>query len=894
MTTASSKRSTASPTTRLADIENRLKADRTNGLGSQDALRRLEKGRNELPTPPSVSWWVRVWRQLREPMSLLLAAAALISAGPLGEPGDAMAILVIVILNVAVAVAQEEKAASALEALRSAAAPTASVVREGRSIVIPAPEVVPGDLVLLAAGDLVAADLWLVDSWSLEANESLLTGESLPVTKRYLPEADLTLPLADRTWMVYAGTQITAGSGRGIVLATGPSTEVGKVAGHIGTKPTVTPLQKQLGTLSARLGQAAVAIAVAVFLFILVRFGNGPGAIEEAFLAAVALAVAAVPEGLPAVVTLSLALGVKRMARVGAIVRNLPAVETLGSTTVLLTDKTGTLTQNRMEFESVIPFGQGATAPGKMSGRLGEAVIRIVALCSDAAVDPPLGDPIEIALLGPYPPSEVHRLRSGHPRLGSRPFDSTRKLMSTLHEFPTGFQLLTKGAPEQVLVRCEQFLTEDGNLLPLTDAERASVLARVEGLAGSGGRILALAYRTLEQEPENLEDSERNLVFVGLTVLLDPLRLEAAETVNKVMEAGVHLVMVTGDHAGTASSVARAAGLSHEDHEVVTGSELRANGLPTDLGSFRVFARVDPEQKLELVEAFQAAGHVVAVTGDGVNDAPALRKADIGVAMGLGGSQVAREAADLVITDDDLNLVTKAVREGRAIYENIRKVVDYLVAGNISEVTVVLAGLAAFPGLGIPLFPLQLLWINLLTDGLPALALGFDRPRRELAFRPAGLKTSQLLSGRRLSMLAARGVLLACGAVGALAIARVSGGSWEEARTVMFMTLVVSHLLYAFVVRMPLDGNFFNPRLIVAIGAGLLLQAGTVLGPFRDLFNVVPIDASRWLLAIGAGVGPVVVLGAVEALRHRWSASSSSSAMSAVKTAANEKESSWK
>jgi Ca2+-transporting ATPase len=871
--------------TRLAEVETSLGTDRNRGLSSEDALRRLGEGRNELPRPPTPSWWQRGLHQLREPMSLLLVAAALISAGPLGEPGDAIAIAVIVILNVAVAVVQEEKAATALEALRSAAAPTASVVRGGRSIVIPAPEVVPGDLVLLAAGDLVAADLWLVDTWSLEVNESLLTGESLPVEKGCLPEADMTLPLADRTWMVYAGTQVTAGSGRGIVLATGPSTEVGKVAGHLGAKPTITPLQKQLGKLSARLGQAAVAIAVLVFVLTLFRFGTGPGAVEEAFLAAVALAVAAVPEGLPAVVTLSLALGVRRMARVGAIVRNLPAVETLGSTTVLLTDKTGTLTQNRMRFESVIAFGEDPVAPHSMSGPLGDAVFRVIALCSDAAVDPPLGDPIEMALLAAYPPADVHRIRDGHARIGSRPFDSSRKLMSTLHEFPPALQLLTKGAPEQVLSRCRGVLTEAGTVATLTDTGLNSLLAQIEDLAGAGGRILALAFRTLEQVPENLEDAEQDLVFVGLTVLLDPLRPEAAQTVNKVIEAGVHLVMVTGDHAGTASSVARAAGLSHEDHEVVTGSQLRANGLPSDLGSFRVFARVDPEQKLELVEAFQAAGHVVAVTGDGVNDAPALRKADIGVAMGLGGSQVAREAADLVITDDDLNLVTRAVREGRAIYENIRKVVDYLVAGNISEVTVVLGGLAAFPGLGIPLFPLQLLWINLLTDGLPALALGFDHPRRELAFRPAGLKTSQLLSGRRLSMLAARGVVLALGAIGALAVARASGATWEEARTVMFMTLVLSHLLYAFVVRMPLDGNFLNPRLLVAIGTGLLLQAGTVLAPFRDLFNVVPVDRSQWLLAIGAGIIPVVVLGAVEAWRHRRSRVSSSSAVAAGKSA---------
>jgi Ca2+-transporting ATPase len=335
------------------------------------------------------------------------------------------------------------------------------------------------------------------------------------------------------------------------------------------------------------------------------------------------------------------------------------------------------------------------------------------------------------------------------------------------------------------------------------------------------------------------------------------------------MEAGVHLVMVTGDHAATASAVARAAGLAHEDREVVTGSELRTNGMPSDLSSIRVFARVDPEQKLQLVDAFQTDGQVVAVTGDGVNDAPALRRADIGVAMGLSGSQVAREAADLVITDDDLDLVTRAVKEGRAIYDNIRKVVDYLVAGNVSEVTVVLAGLAAFPGLGIPLFPLQLLWINLLTDGLPALALGFDRPRRELALRPAGSKTSQLLSAKRLAMLVGRGVVLAAGAIGALAVSIAAGASWEEARTVLFIALVVAHLLYAFVVRLPADGNFFNGRLVSAVGIGLLLQVGTVLGPFQDLFEVVPLSPEQWLLAIGAGTVPVVVLGVIETLRHR-------------------------
>jgi Ca2+-transporting ATPase len=802
-------------------------------------------------------------------MSILLIAAALVSAGPLGEVGDAIAIAVIVILNVVVAVVQEEKAATALEALRSAASPSASVVRDGQPKTIPAAEVVPGDVALITAGDRVFADMWLVQSWALEADESLLTGESLSVSKATQEDADMTVPLADQTWIVHAGTLITAGTGRGLVVATGPNTAVGRLARHLAADSPSTPLQKQLGRLSARLGQAAVAVAAAVFLLTLFRFGTGPGATEEAFLAAVALAVAAVPEGLPAVVTLSLALSVRRMARHGAIVRNLPAVETLGSTTILLTDKTGTLTQNRMRFEAVIPIGQERIEPDRKGGPVGEAVFRIVALCSDAEIDPPMGDPVEVALLEPFPPDETHRLRSDHRRVASQPFDSTRKMMSTLHEAAAGFELLTKGAPEQVVARSILFMREDGGTSPLTPETRDTVLTEVGALAAAGGRVLALALRRMVLEPTDLLEAERDLVLIGLAVLTDPLRPEAAATVGKVTEAGVHLVMVTGDHAGTASAVARAAGLTHVDGEVVTGSQLRTEGLPPSLASTRVFARVDPEQKLQLVEAYQAEGHVVAVTGDGVNDAPAMRRADIGVAMGLSGSEVAREAADLVITDDDLDLLTRAVKEGRAIYNNIRKVVDYLVAGNISEVTVVLTGLAAFPGLGIPLFPLQLLWINLLTDGLPALALGFDRPRGDLAAKPSGPKTSQLLSGRRFLLLAGRGILLAAGAIGALAVTRAVGGSWEEARTVMFIALVVAHLLYAFVVRLPASGSLFNGRLVLAIGIGLLLQVGTVLGPFGDLFEVVPLSPEQWLLAFGAGVAPVLVLGALETLRHR-------------------------
>jgi Ca2+-transporting ATPase len=849
----------------LEQLTRQLRTARETGLTVEEATIRLAAGRNELPSAPGPSLLDRIWRNAKEPMSLLLIAAAAISVLASGEVRDAIAIVAIVILNIAVAVAQEERASSALEALRSEAAPTASVLRDSSAAVIPAGEVVPGDIVLLAAGDRVPADLWLIASWSMEANESLLTGESLPVAKIAAEEGDMAVSMSDQSWIAHAGSLITAGSGRGVVFATGSSTALGRIASHLTAASPTTPLQRQLGRLSTRLGQAAVVIAVIVFGLTAARLGGSASAFEQAFLAAVALAVAAVPEGLPAVVTLSLALGVGRMAREGAIVRNLPAVETLGSTTVLLTDKTGTLTLNRMRLAQVTGIDGEPLAPSDLKGPVRKAVLDVVALCNDATLDPPRGDPVEIALLEGFERGEIGQLRSLHPRVGNIPFDSQRKLMSTLHRGDAGFELLTKGAPEHVLQRSELALTADGSERPMTPAQRLTMLSTVDQLAGTGARILALAMRRLDSVPESLDTAEERLVFLGLAVLHDPLRPEAADTVQRLTEAGVRLVMVTGDHAGTASAVARAAGLTHEASEVLTGTELRSGGIPDDLGTVSVYARVEPEQKLDLVEAFQTDGQVVAVTGDGVNDAPALRRADIGVAMGRDGSQVAREAADLVITDDDLRLVVKAVYAGRAIFDNIRKVVDYLVAGNLSEVTVVLVGLGFFPGIGIPLLPLQLLWVNLLTDGLPALALAFDRPRGEAL--SGSLRGSQLLSKGHLGVLAVRGLVLASGPIAALAVIRSQGASWQVGRTALLTSLVFAHLLYVYVVRLPLSVNLSNHRLTAAVGLGLLLQVALVLGPLGDVFGVLPLDPGQWLVALIAGVTPVALLWSFEAVR---------------------------
>jgi Ca2+-transporting ATPase len=657
---------------------------------------------------------------------------------------------------------------------------------------------------------------------------------------------------------------MTAGAGRGLVIATGSETALGRVAGHLGEESPATPLQKQLGRLTARLGQAAVAIAVLVFAITLFRLGTGPETLGIAFMAAVALAVAAVPEGLPAVVTLSLAQGVRRMARLGAIVRNLPAVETLGSTTVLLTDKTGTLTQNHIEVASVLAMS-GEPVDG-LAGPAGAAAARVMSLCNDDTLGPARGDPVEVALLEAVGDERMRALRSRHPRVDAVPFDSERKMMSTLHAAGEAFELLTKGAPENVLALCRRAMTPSGRTVPLAAPRREELLAEVDRLASTGARMLLLATRDLDEPPADLAPAEQDLVAVALVVLRDPLRPEAARTVADMTGAGVGLVMVTGDHAGTASAVAHAAGLTHDAEEVRTGRQLHEDGVPEDLDGVKVYARVDPEQKLQLVEAYQAAGHVVAMTGDGVNDAPALQRADIGVAMGRDGSHVAREAADLIITSDDLDLLTRAMREGRAIYDNVRKVVDYLVAGNLSEVTVVLAGLSLFPGLGIPLLPLQLLWINLLTDGLPALALGFDHPHPDVLNRPR--TGSQLLSGRRLWLLAGRGVLIAAGAVAALVAVRGMGGSWDQGRTAMFTALVIAHLLYVFVVRLPAGGGT-NHRLLAAVGIGLVLQMAAVLGPLAGVFGTAPLSPAMWAATALAGVTPVAILAVLAAAGRR-------------------------
>jgi Ca2+-transporting ATPase len=856
----------------------KLASDLACGLESAEAERRLRiEGANELPPDRGVPWWKVLTRQVVEPMALMLIAAAAIAGFALNERLDAIAILVIVVLNAGIGMGEETRAARALDALRTMEAPTAKVIRGGVLGVVASRELVAGDLVMLSAGDRVPADIRLVDSTFLQVDESLLTGESLPAEKDALAVPVVDAPLGDRTWMAFTGTYVVGGSSRGIVEATGERTLLGRIAAELRGPEQATPLQRELRILTARLGAIAILVAVGVFALTLVRTGLGPRSIEEAFLASVALAVAAVPEGLATVVTVALALGVRRMADRGAIVRRIAAVETLGAASVILTDKTGTLTQNRMVVDLVATadgqLAPAASVPPRLVGR----VRTVAVLCNDASLRPEvIGDPVDIALLEAFEGDDGPILRSRFPRVAHLPFDAARRRMTTMHRADGRLILLSKGAPEEILALCRTAAGPDRPFTLTTD-RRAGVLRRANELAAGGMRMLALADRELDGEMD-IESAEGSMTLVALVGLRDPVRPEAAAAVAETRSAGISLVMVTGDHPGTASRVATEVGLA-DSPTVLSGADLRRDGIPIEPLCTPVYARVDPDQKLALVETLQARGYVVAVTGDGVNDAPALRKADIGIAMGRSGSDAAREAADMVVTDDDLATLVSAVREGRGIFDNIRKVVEYLVAGNFSEILVVVGSLLLIPSLGVPLLPLQLLWINLLTDGLPAVALGLDPADPTLMRRAPRPPDARILSKRRIGVLLMRGIVIASAALGALAITRFSwDASWLEARAAMFTVLVVAHLLYTFVVRGSSARLRGNPTLLIAVCAGIGLQLLIVALPSaRGLFSTAHIDLREWVLVAVLGVAPMaLMIGAQSVARRRGSRAASS------------------
>jgi len=706
------------------EVAKTLGTDTVQGLSEEEARTRLlQYGPNVLLKKKGKSILAMFFEQFRDFLVLILLGAAVISL-VLGEVTDSLVIVAILVVNACLGVFQEYRAGKALEALKKMSVPECEVIRSGVPKRVSTELLVPGDIVVLREGDIVPADLRLLEAKALRIDEASLTGESVPVEKatEVLPE---DTPLPERVNMAFSGTVVTYGRGKGIVVATGMAREIGKIAALLEEEEeTVTPLQKRLAGLGKLLGLLTIGICALVFLLGELR-GEPP---FEMFMTAVSLAVAAIPEGLPAVVTVVLALGVFRMSRHHAIVRKLPAVETLGCTTYICTDKTGTLTENRMVVRKAWTFGQDL-------GRL----LTIATLCNDAFLGEgsSSGDPTEVALLEyakrqGFPWQE---LRINHPRLDEIPFDSARKRMTTLHLFDGRYLLFVKGAPEILLERCSWYEAE-GGIFPLGEEERKRVVTELASMAEEALRVLAFAFRELPDGKLD-EGKEEDLVFVGLVGMMDPPRKEVYGALAEAKGAGIRTIMITGDSALTASAIARELGLLDDGDEVLTGQELERlsrEELRERITRTKVFARVWPEQKLRIVEALQENGEVVAMTGDGVNDAPALKKADIGIAMGITGTDVAKEVADMVLADDNFATIVRAVKEGRMIFDNIRKFVVYLLSCNLGEIGSVFVPILL--GLSRPLAPVQILLVNLVTDGLPALALGVEVPEPDLMTRP--------------------------------------------------------------------------------------------------------------------------------------------------------------
>jgi Ca2+-transporting ATPase len=854
--------------------------DPRTGLHDDEAAQRaLQHGANELQDHTRRGPLALLADQFKDFMVLVLLGAAVI-AGLVGELTDTIVILIIVVLNAAIGFVQAWRADQAMAALRQLAAAHATVLRGGEVQVVPASVLVPGDIVLLEAGNQIPADLRLIEIAQLQVDESALTGESVTVAKQTDtlagPEASA---LGDRINMAFKGTTATHGRARGLVVATGMRTELGKVAKLLDTDDRSTPLQRRLAAFGKRLALAVLGICAIVFLVGVLR-GEAPLLMA---LTAISLAVAAIPEAMPAVVTVLLALGARRMVTIHALVRRLPSVETLGSVTTICSDKTGTLTQNRMHAELLLAQGQRWTPGDPLPGAVHAETLRAAALCNDAShqgnhgdghAPAWLGDPTETALvLAAYAGGlDKTALDLAHPRVQEQPFDSDRKRMTTFHKEGASFVAYTKGAPESVLPRCTAQWTPDGGA-PL---DTASMLASADLLAAQGLRVLALARRTHARLPDTnaIDTVESQLQLLGLIALIDPPRPEAMAAVRDCITAGITPVMITGDHPATARAIAHRLGIvDSDDAPVLTGTdltELDTATLNQRVEAVRIYARVDPAQKIRIVEALQAQGHFVAMTGDGVNDAPALKRADIGVAMGKGGTDVAREASSLVLLDDNFATIVAAIKEGRRIYDNIRKFVRYAMTGNSGEIwTIFLAPLLLLP---IPLLPIHILWVNLVTDGLPGLALAAEPAERGIMQRPPRAPTESLFAGGMWQHILGIGLLIGglCLAVQAWAIA-TGHAHWQ---TMVFTVLTLSQMTLVMAIRSETEplwrlGLASNRPLLGAMLLTFALQMATIYVPWLNpIFKTEPLSAAELGICLAAAMVVYVVVEMEKAWRR--------------------------
>lgn len=830
------------------------------GLSSAEVLdRRSAGGSNAITDNKKGSFFGLVLKQLNEPMIYILFAAAALSA-LVGEWSNSLVILAIVVINSIIGVVQENKAEKALDALRKLTVTHALVRRDGVVQEISADDLVVGDVVILDAGRVVPADLRLTVAANLDINESALTGESVPVSKNPNFIADGDIPLGDRENMAFQGTVVTGGRGEGIVVATGMSTEVGRIADMLNAQETgKTPLQKKLAGLSKILGLAAIAACLAILLIGLIQ-GR---VFYQLLLTSVSLAVAVVPEGLTAVVTIVLAMGVTRMVKRNAIVRHLPAVETLGSVSVICSDKTGTLTQNKMTVVSA--YFNGITLnSSSIAAKDMLPLIHGLALCNDATIsgNSRTGDPTELALLdfaikhGVSPES----LNKTFPRINELPFDSDRKMMTTLHSADGTTISYTKGAVDSVIPRCTH-IWDHGIIRPITEEDIENIYKEAEKMSNKALRVLSLAMRSGSVSPR-----EEGLAFAGLVAMMDPPRKEAIESIRDCKRAGIRVVMITGDHKVTAAAIGVQTGICNEGDPVLTGADLdnmSDEELSACIENVCVFARVDPRHKVRIVAALKAHGHVVSMTGDGVNDAPSLKAADIGVAMGITGTDAAKDASSLILTDDNFSTIAHAVEEGRNIFENIRKSIFFLLSSNMGELITVLVSVLLF--WDTPLLPLHILWINLITDSLPALALGIDQGRPDIMDKKPRPANQSLFADGGGQKVIFYGVVIAILTLCAFKITQVSTGDLNYAQTMALVTLAGSQLVYSITVRAG-DKSVFgvslltNPLFIASLVIGFALQFLILyIPPLASLFSTSPLSFGSWGIVLGLSLVPLIV-----------------------------------
>lgn len=797
--------------------------------------------------------------QFKNLMILVLMAAGIVSVIVSHEISDAIIIFAVIILNAVMGTVQESKAEAALDALKKMSAPSANIIRDGKTVSVKASQLVPGDVVILEAGDYVPADLRLISTASLKIEEATLTGESVPTEKNADTVLPQDTPLAERINMAYSGTNITYGRGTGVVCRTGMDTEIGKIAGALSeAKESETPLQKRMNSLSKILSIAVLAVAAIVFGVGMLS-GRQP---VDMFLVAVSLAVAAIPEGLATVVTLQLTMGVQKMSRNGAIIRKLPAVETLGCTSVVCSDKTGTLTQNKMSVMRAFYNNNEYDAEQLSSSEELTLLDKAFLLCNDTKTTIEegqtklIGDPTETALYE----FSAKRLDADHiseemPRTFEIPFDSERKLMSTVNG-ETDIKLFVKGAPDELINQCSR-ISVDGKVIPLSPELKQTLLAANEKFAKEALRVLAAAYKPLTNKPTDIEGLESDLIFIGLAGMMDPPRNEAKDAVRECKNAGMMPVMITGDHKTTAVAIAQKLGILADNTKAVTGKELDAMteaDLSQDIKNINVYARVAPEHKVRIVSAFQKQGNVVAMTGDGVNDAPALKTADIGVGMGITGTEVSKNASDMVLTDDNFATIVKAVKEGRRIYRNIKKAVQFLLSANLSEVLTLFVGTLVVSGAAI-LHPVQILWVNLVTDTFPALALGMERAPGDIMERkPRNAKQSFFAGGMAFGLFLYGSVMSAL----TLGIYFISMSMYHDptiATTMAFLTLGLTQLFHVFNVRSSsrsvINGLTKNKWMHIAFVVSAILQVGVVLvQPLNSFFKVAPLNGTQWLYVL--------------------------------------------